>query len=214
METIDSLVTAILLLSTLYLFRVKKTADAVIIIAVQSAGLAAIAFMMWNKTGMVHLLIAALLTLVVKTIVIPYILFYTVKKTKAQRNIARTMGQFGSLFMALFLIVIGQYVASNLSLPGAEHGMRYLSAAIVLVFLGTFTIINNKQVIMQGIGVIVIENGLFLITQALSYGMPLAVELGVFFDLFVAVIIIASLSFKIHSVFHSLDTEKMQDLRG
>jgi hydrogenase-4 component E len=210
----DSFVTAVLLLSTLYLFRVKKTADAVIIIAVQSAGLAAIGFLMWEKTGMVHLFIASILTVVVKTLIIPYILYYTVKKTHAQRLVARTMSQLPSLFIALLLIVLGEYVASHLSLPGAEHGMRYLSAAIILVFLGTFTIINNKQVIMQGIGVIVIENGLFLITQALSYGMPLVVELGVFFDLFVAVVIIASLAFKIHTVFHSLDTEKMQDLRG
>lgn len=210
----DSFVTAVLLLSTLYLFRVKKTADAVLIIAVQSAGLAVIALMMWQKTGMVHLLIAAILTIVVKMLIIPYILHYTVRKTKAQWLVSRTMSQLVSIFIALFLIVMGQYVASHLSLPGAEHGMRYLSAAVVLVFLGTFTIINNKQVIMQGIGVIVIENGLFLLTQALSYGMPLVVELGIFFDLFVAVVIIASLTFKINSVFHSLDTEKMQDLRG
>ena len=210
----ESVVTVVLLLSTLFLFRTKKIIDAVFIIAVQSAGLAAIALLMWLKTSMVHLLIAAILTLVVKTIVIPYILYYTVHKTKAQRNIERTLGQFGSIFIALMLVVIGQYVASHLSLPGAEHGMRYLSAAIILVFLGTFTIINNKQVLMQGIGVIVIENGLFLLTQALSYGMPLVVELGIFFDLFVAVVIIASLTFKINSVFHSLNTEKMQDLRG
>lgn len=210
----DSFVTAILLLSTLFLFRTKKTMDAVIIIAVQSAGLAVIALLMWQKTGMVHLFIAAVLTIVVKTVIIPYILFYTVKKTKANRNVERTMGQFGSIFIALMLVITGQYVASHLSLPGAEHGMRYLATAIILVFLGTLTIINNKQVLMQGIGVIVIENGLFLLTQAISYGMPLAVELGVFFDLFVAVVIIASLSFKIHSAFHSLNTEKMQDLRG
>lgn len=210
----DSFVTAVLLLSTLCLFRVKKTADAVLIIAVQSAGLAGIALLMWHKTGMVHLLIAAVLTVIIKTLIIPYILFYTVRKTKAQRLVSRTLGQLVSLFIALALIVLGQYVASHLSLPGAEHGIRYLSAAVILVFLGTFTIINNKQVIMQGIGVIVIENGLFLLTQALSYGMPLVVELGIFFDLFVAVVIIASLTFKINSVFHSLDTEKMQDLRG
>lgn len=188
--------------------------DAVMIVAVQSAGLAAVALLIWLKTGMTHLLIAALLTLVVKTLIIPYILYYTVRKTQAQRNVERTLGQFGSMFIALLLIVMGQYVASYLSLPGAEHGLRYLSAAIILVFLGTFTIINNKQVLMQGIGVIVIENGLFLLTQSISYGMPLAVELGIFFDLFVAVVIIASLTFKINSAFHSLNTEKMQDLRG
>jgi hydrogenase-4 component E len=210
----DSFITVILLVSTLLLFRTKKTMDAVFIITIQSAGLAVIGFIMWYRTGLVHLLIGAILTLVVKTFLIPYILYYTVRKTKEHRNIVRSMGQFSTMLIALLLTVLGQYVSSHLMLPGAEHGMRYLSAAISLVFLGTFTIINNKQVLMEGIGVIVIENGLFLITQSLSYGMPLAVELGIFFDLFVAVVIIASLTFKIHSVFHSLNTEKMQDLRG
>lgn len=211
---LDNIVNSVLLLSTLFLFRTKKSMGAVVIIAIQSAGLAAIALLMWHKTGMVHLLIAALLTLIVKTLIIPYILYYTVQKTKAQRNVERTMNKLTSIFIALVLIVTGEYIASQLSLPGAEHGVHFLGTAIILVFLGTFTIINNKQVLMQGIGVIVIENGLFLLTQAISYGMPLAVELGIFFDLFVAVVIIASLSFRIHSVFHSLNTEKMQDLRG
>ena len=119
-----------------------------------------------------------------------------------------------SLFIAFLLVMIGQYIAAKLQLPTAEHGAQYLATAITLIFLGIFNIINSKQVLLQGIGVIVIENGLFLITQAISYGMPMVVELGIFFDLFVAVIIIASLSFKISSTFNSLNTEKMQDLRG
>lgn len=211
---LDSIVNLVLLVGTLFLFQVKKSKSAVTIIALQSAALATIAFLIWQKTGVVHLLVAALLTLVVKTAIIPYILLYTIKKTKAQRNVERTMNKALSLFVALALTITGDYVASQLSLPGAPHGVRFLGTAMILVFLGIFMIINNKQVLMQGIGVIVIENGVFLLTQAISYGMPLAVELGIFFDLFVAVIIIASLSFRIHSVFHTLNTEKMRDLKG
>jgi hydrogenase-4 component E len=196
------------------LFRLKKAVEAVGIIFVQSLALALVSLIIWTKTGLLHLLIAGILTLCVKAILIPLVLYFTIKKTANKKRIDHSLGPVMSLFIAFLLVMIGQYIAAKLQLPTAEHGAQYLATAITLIFLGIFKIINSKQVLLQGIGVIVIENGLFLITQAISYGMPMVVELGIFFDLFVAVIIIASLSFKISSTFNSLNTEKMQDLRG
>ena len=210
----ESFVTICLLISTLMLFRLKKAVEAVGIIFVQSLALALVSLIIWNKTGLLHLLIAGILTLCVKAILIPLVLYFTIKKTANKKRIDHSLGPVMSLFIAFLLVMIGQYIAAKLQLPTAEHGAQYLATAITLIFLGIFKIINSKQVLLQGIGVIVSENGLFLITQAISYGMPMVVELGIFFDLFVAVIIIASLSFKISSTFNSLNTEKMQDLRG
>ena len=210
----ESFVTICLLISTLMLFRLKKAVEAVGIIFVQSLALALVSLIIWTKTGLLHLLIAGILTLCVKAILIPLVLYFTIKKTANKKRIDHSLGPVMSLFIAFLLVMIGQYIAAKLQLPTAEHGAQYLATAITLIFLGILKIINSKQVLLQGIGVIVIENGLFLITQAISYGMPMVVELGIFFDLFVAVIIIASLSFKISSTFNSLNTEKMQDLRG
>ena len=210
----ESFVTICLLISTLMLFRLKKAVEAVGIIFVQSLALALVSLIIWTKTGLLHLLIAGILTLCVKAILIPLVLYFTIKKTANKKRIDHSLGPVMSLFIAFLLVMIGQYIAAKLQLPTAEHGAQYLATAITLIFLGIFKIINSKQVLLQGIGVIVIENGLFLITQAISYGMPMVVEFGIFFDLFVAVIIIASLSFKISSTFNSLNTEKMQDLRG
>ena len=210
----ESFVTICLLISTLMLFRLKKAVEAVGIIFVQSLALALVSLIIWTKTGLLNLLIAGILTLCVKAILIPLVLYFTIKKTANKKRIDHSLGPVMSLFIAFLLVMIGQYIAAKLQLPTAEHGAQYLATAITLIFLGIFKIINSKQVLLQGIGVIVIENGLFLITQAISYGMPMVVELGIFFDLFVAVIIIASLSFKISSTFNSLNTEKMQDLRG
>ena len=210
----ESFVTICLLISTLMLFRLKKAVEAVGIIFVQSLALALVSLIIWTKTGLLHLLIAGILTLCVKAILIPLVLYFTIKKTANKKRIDHSLGPVMSLFIAFLLVMIGQYIAAKLQLPTAEHGAQYLATAITLIFLGIFKIINSKQVLLQGIGVFVIENVLFLITQAISYGMPMVVELGIFFDLFVAVIIIASLSFKISSTFNSLNTEKMQDLRG
>ncbi|PHJ39669.1 hypothetical protein P378_02560 [Desulforamulus profundi] len=67
---------------------------------------------------------------------------------------------------------------------------------------------------MQGVGLITIENGIFLIAESIAYGMPLVVEFGIFFDLLVSVIVIGILLFRIHSTFDSLNTENMQKLKG
>lgn len=210
----DSLVAAGLLVSTLLLFKIQKMSDAVGIIAFQSALLALAAAIMGFKTGLTHLLLAAGLTVAVKTLMIPAILYYTIRKTDARQAVERMSSPHVSLLLATLLLVAGYYVAAHLELPGTEHGESYLTTSIMLIFLGTFTMIEHKKAIMQAIGLIVIENGLFLVTQSVSYGMPLVVELGIFFDLLVSAAVIAVLSFRIHSTFDSLNTDKMQNLKG
>lgn len=210
----DALVSAGLLFSTLWLFKIRKLTDAVGIIAFQSALLALVAAIMWYKTGIDHLLVAAALTFAIKTILIPLILFYTIKRTNDKQAIERRSSPHVSLLLAILLAVAGYYVATDLRLPGTQHGEHYIASSIILIFLGTFTMIEHKKAIMQAIGLIVIENGIFLITESITYGMPLVVELGILFDLLVSAVVIAVLAFRIHSSFDSLNTDKMQNLRG
>ncbi|GAX89842.1 hydrogenase [Effusibacillus lacus] len=210
----DQVIAMSLLISTLMLFQIRKISDSVGILAFQSVILSLTAGAMWYKTGFSHLLTAAVLTLLVKAIVIPSILQYTIKKIDIKREVERFTSKYTSLFIALALSVAGFYLTSRLQLPGTEHGEPYLAVSIILIFLGTFLMIDHKKAIMQGIGLITIENGLFLVAESLSYGMPLMVELGIFFDILVTVIVIGILSFRIHSTFESLNTEKMQNLKG
>lgn len=210
----DSFVCAGLLFSTVWLFKIRKVSDAVGIIAFQSALLAGVAVIMWYKTGIGHLLIAAGLTFTVKTIMVPAILYYTVRKTNARQEVGRTSSSHVSLLRAIVLSLAGYYAAAQLELPATVYGAYYLPISIMVILLGTFIMIEHKKVIMQAIGLIVIENGVFLITQAVSYGMPLIVELGVLFDLLVSAAVIAMLSLRMQDKFSSLNTGKMQNLKG
>ncbi|MBQ5833068.1 MAG: hydrogenase, partial [Selenomonadales bacterium] len=75
----DSFLTIVLVMSALLLFRVGKVADAVAIIALQSGILAACGIMMWWQTGIGHLLTAAVMTIAVKVVLIPLILYSVAK---------------------------------------------------------------------------------------------------------------------------------------
>ena len=203
-----------LLLSTIMLFQIRKVVDAVTILALQSFILSLTAAAMWYKTGISHLLVAAAFTLVVKGILIPYILYYTIKKIGIVHEVERYTGQYSSLLVALVLSAAGYYIAAQLNLPSKELGRTYLPVSVIMIFLGTFIMIDHKKAIMQGVGLITIENGIFLIAESIAYGMPMVVEFGIFFDLLVSVIVIGILMFRIHSTFDSLSTENMQKLKG
>ena len=47
-----------------------------------------------------------------------------------------------------------------------------------------------------------------------SYGMPLVVELGIFFDVMVAVMVLGILVYRIRETFSSMDVSKLSQLKG
>lgn len=210
----DQWLAMLLLISAFWLLIIRKISDSVPILVFQSLILAIASAVMWVETGLSHLLVAALLTLIVKALIIPYILRYTIKKIDSVRQVERITPKHTSILIAILLSVAGFYITSRLHLPSTQFGEPYLPISLVLVFLGTFIMIDHKKAIMQGVGLIAIENGLFLVALSISYGMPMMVEFGIFFDMLVTVIIIGILSFRINSAFESLNTENMRNLKG
>jgi hydrogenase-4 component E len=94
-------------------------------------------------------------------------------------------------------------------------GNNTLAIAITLVLTGFFLMINRRKAISQVIGLLTVENGVMLAAIALTtYGMPLVVEFGIFFDVLVAVMILGILIYRIRETFASMDTSKLNQLKG
>lgn len=47
--------------------------------------------------------------------------------------------------------------------------------------------VSRKKPITQLIGFLTLENGIMLVATSVTYGMPLVVEIGIFFDVVVGV---------------------------
>ena len=74
---------------------------------------------------------------------------------------------------------------------------------------------NRRKAISQVLALLTVENGVMLAAVALTtYGMPLVVELGIFFDVMVAVMVLGILVYRIRESFSSMDTSKLTQLRG
>jgi hydrogenase-4 component E len=117
------------------------------------------------------------------------------------------------------LTLIGYVVAESFHRPeegfnAASLGHNILAVAISLFLIGFFTIINRRKALTQVLALLSLENGLFLAAISLTYGMPLIVEIGVLFDVLVAVMVLGILVYRIRESVDSMDVSRLRSLRG
>jgi hydrogenase-4 component E len=189
------------------------------IFAVQSMLLGAIACIIAYFNHATHIYYVALLTFVIKGGLLPWLLERLVKRTGIRREIEPLINVPLSILIAGALTLLGYVVAESFYHPEetsarAALGHNTLAVAIALFLIGFFTMINRRKAVTQVMGLLSLENGLVLAAISLTYGMPLIVELGIFFDVLVAVLVLGILVFRIRETFDSTDVSKLRRLRG
>lgn len=187
--------------------------------ALQSFLLAAIAgtIAFFNHSN--HIYIAAALTFVVKTLVLPVLLERIVARVGIQQEIEPLINVPLSVLISGGLTLVGYIVAESFYHPeetsaSAALGHNTLAIAIALFLIGFFTMLNRRKALTQVLGLLSMENGLFLAAISLTYGMPLVVEIGIFFDVLVAAMVLGILVYRIGETFDSMDVSKLRRLRG
>lgn len=207
-----SLFSIALIVSTSGLIAVRYVLSGIRLLAFQSLLLAAYSFLLGLKIGSRELLGAAVLTLIVKAILIPLILYRVQSKIDRTRQ-AEKIAQRTTLVLAVVgMWFVGYFVTPELGVSRIDH--PGLSIAIGMLLAGVLVMITHKKAIMQGIGLIVIENSLFLAALSVTNGMPIFMEVGVFLDVLVIVVLMASLTMHIDELFASTNVEKLQRLKG
>jgi len=186
---------------------------------VQSFLLAAIAFTVAFYNDATHIYIAALLTLVFKAFLLPVLLERLVARVGVSQEIEPIINVPVSILISGGLTLVGYIVAESFYHPGgsfgpASLGHNTLAVAIGLFLVGFFMILNRRKALTQVLALLCMENGLFLAAISLTYGVPLVVELGIFFDVLVAVMVLGILVYRIGAAFDSMDVSKLRKLRG
>jgi len=185
------------------------------IFAAQSFFLAAIAATIAWFNHAPHIYVAAGLTLVVKVILVPIVFERLVERIEIRREIEPIVNVPLSVVISGGLTLVGYVVAESFYRP-EEPGLGHnaLAVAILLFLIGFFTMINRRKALPQVLALLSLENGLFLAAISLTYGMPLIVELGVFFDVLVAAMVLGILVYRIRESFESMDVSRLRRLRG
>lgn len=161
------------------------------------------------------LYVVAALLFTIKVIVIPGLLSRMVKRIKTDETAGLIVNPALSLFTAMLLTYLS-YLFTSRFLPLMQDRMQEgaFIAALAVMLIGMFIMVFRMKAIAQIIGLLVMENGLFLIASAVSGGMPFFVEIAIFFDIFICVIIMGMFVYKINKVFTHINVNKLQELKG
>lgn len=183
--------------------------------ALQSLMLTAIAAIIayfHNNAADVYLV--AGLTLVGKVFFLPWLLNRLVRRIQIDQEIAPLLNSTSSMVLCGALTLLGYIVARPFT-SLERLGNNTLAVAITLLLTGFFLMFNRRKAITQVLALLTVENGVMLAAVALtSYGMPLVVELGIFFDVMVAVMVLGILVYRIRETFASMDVSKLSQLKG
>jgi hydrogenase-4 membrane subunit HyfE len=91
---------------------------------------------------------------------------------------------------------------------------QLLAPSLAMVMLGFFMTVGRRLAVSQAIGLVIMENGVFLAGTGLTYGMPLIVELGTLLDLLIGVGVMGVLISRMHETLSTTDTSHLQNLKG
>lgn len=192
----------------------KALLTAIRLYGLQSLLLGTVAATMALSAGRGELYVTAAMTVVLKAILIPWFLMRTVDRIGIQREIEPLLNVPASLLVCLGLTVVGYRVSTGF--PEGARGVSHhlIGVALSLLLIGLFLMVTHRKAITQILALLTVENAVFLVAVGVTTGMPLIVELGISFDVILAVLILGILVHRIVDRFESMDVSRLSNLRG
>lgn len=182
--------------------------------ALHSFLLAAVTALVAYTNHVEHLFVPALLTLVLKTIVIPQVFFRIVRRLGMRKETESYINVPFTLLLAVILTFVSFYVTGDGKIFKSISSREFVPLAVSTVFFGMLVMTTRKKALTQVLGLLLLENGLFLMAITMTFGMPMLVEIGIFFDVLIAVLIMGIFVFKIRGAFEGIDVDDMTVLKG
>jgi len=167
---------------------------------IQSLLLAASALFLGLQHGSWHLCGVALVNLIAKPVLIPWLLRRTVhEEVYSRREIDQVLNIPTSLLIALALVILAYFLAIPVQ-QALEPQFQSGNVAIGLagLFLGAYTLAVRREALPLLLGLLAMENGAFFVGIAISRELPLLVELAIATDSLIVAFILGVLTRAAH----------------
>jgi hydrogenase-4 component E len=204
---------AIVLLTSFVMLAQSRLIPLIQTFAWQGALLALTTALVAYVSGHPHLYISAVMTLLLKALLIPWMLHRLAVRLAIHRDKEAIAYPSMTLLAGAGLVVFSYYVATPIVQLSTLITRNIIAVSIAVVLLGMLLMITRKKAISQVVGFMSIENGLFFSAVVSTYGMPMVVELGIAFDVLVAAVLFGVFFFQMRESIDSLDVDRLNRLR-
>jgi hydrogenase-4 component E len=162
----------------------------------------------------VELFVISGLVFVLKALLVPFVLLRIKRRINVEEDLGLLINPQLSLIITLVFAYLSYLFAHNAMALSNSAGSAAFVVSLTAVCVGIFIMVSRMKALSQIVGLLVMENGIFLAASAIAGGMPFFVEIALFFDVCVFVIIIEVFVYKVNRLFTHIDTSKMKSLKG
>jgi hydrogenase-4 component E len=201
----------VFLITLFYLSIANRMLTYVNVLALQGVLLFFVVFLQLKEIDTINLILILLETIVFKSIAVPMLLGYLLKRNKITREAEPYLPNFISLIITT-TIVVATILLSN-SIKDTHLDKIFFVVALSTLFTGLYFIASRRKIITHVMGYLVIENGVFVLSLAVGNEMPMLVNLGIMLDIFVSVLILGIFLNKIGDVFKDVDVDQLTNLK-
>jgi hydrogenase-4 component E len=189
--------------------RIRAVINAV---ALQGIALGFLPFLFHDEIG-TRGIVLALGTIGLKGFIIPWFLVHAMREADIQHEVKPIVNYISSLLLGAAGTGLAIVFASTLPLAAEHSGSLLVPASLSTVWAGFLMLTTRKKAIMQVLGYLLLENGIYLFGLLLYEAMPFLVEIGVLLDLFTGVFVMGIIIHHISLEFASVSTEHLTELK-
>jgi hydrogenase-4 component E len=166
-----------------------------------------------HPEGGLRVLLLTVVTVALKGFVIPRFLVHAMREAAVQHEINPILGFTSCLFLNALGTGLAIVFSNTLPLAAEHTNLLLVPVSLSTVWTGFLMLTTRNKALMQVLGYLVLENGIFLFGLMLLDALPFLVELGVLLDLFTAVFVMGIIIHHISREFASISTEHLSELR-
>jgi hydrogenase-4 component E len=163
----------------------------------QSVALAFVGAVVAWRGDVPELYVVAAIILALKGVIVPRILSRMELRLPGERDLRPVVNTEVSLLVSGVLSVAAYEIARPLTAVVSLPTRGGLPIALALILVSLFIVVTRQRAITQIVGFLMLENGVALLALLGAYGVPLIVELGVFLDVLLGVLVMQVLVHRI-----------------
>ena len=137
-----------------------------------------------------ELYLIAILTALFRGLVLPYLVWRIIGRLNVAREIREVLQPSSLLVVGavcvIFALAVSYRIGQSLGLAGTVAVLA-LTIMLSMKLIGFLMLTARHEALSEILGLLVLENGIFLGAQILVPGMPMLIEIVILFDLLVVV---------------------------
>ncbi len=200
-----------LLAAVLVLWR-RRLAAIVGLFAIQGAALAGLVAVLAVHQHDAELGAVAVGILLLCAIALPILLRRALQAAGETRETQPLVNVAASLLAAAVLALLAYAVTQPVVRLAPSPATHAVPVAVTVLLLGFFVLVTRHRALSQLAGFLLMDNGITAAAFLTTAGVPLVVELGVSFDVLLAVLVLQVLTTRMRAAFGSTDLDELREL--